>query len=127
MVKPTVSVVLLLLAGQARGAALEKWECAAEDRPIQVKVGVEPAPICVGSGATAVLEFESAIVEGRTVMEGGDVTPYTGKDGLSVALVASPGRQSGLRGTSPSTSPMGSSPRAPPFLWWSWRRAGCAR
>lgn len=91
MVKLTVTVVLLVLAGQARGAAVEQGACAGEDRPIQVKVGGEPAPICVGSGATAVLDFESAIVEGRTVVEGGDVKPYTGEDGRSVALVASPG------------------------------------
>lgn len=89
MVKPTLSVVLLALAGQARGAERAPSECAGEGRALEVKVGVELAPVCVAFGGSAELEFESPVDGERTEVEGGDVKAYTGRGGRSMALVAS--------------------------------------
>lgn len=96
MVKPTVSVVLLALAGQARGAELGPGECVGDGRAVEVKVGVELAPVCVGAGGSTVLEFESAIVGERTVVEGGDVEPFTGVGGTKLMVDGAAGAALGV-------------------------------
>ncbi|MCY1083808.1 DUF2381 family protein [Archangium lansingense] len=94
--KPTVSVVLLALAGQARGAELGAGECVGDGGSVEVKVGVEVAPVCVGAGGRTVLEFESAIVFERTVVEGGDVEPFTGVGGTKLLVDVAAGAAVGV-------------------------------
>lgn len=96
MVKPTVSVVLLALAGQARGAELGTGECVGDGGSVEVKVGVEVAPVCVGAGGSTVLEFESAIVGERTTVEGGDVEPFTGIGGTKLMVDGAAGATLGV-------------------------------
>ncbi|MFY0584314.1 DUF2381 family protein [Cystobacter fuscus] len=95
-VKPTVTVVLLALAGQARGAALGPGECVGDGGSVEVKVGAELAPVCLGAGGSTVLEFESAIVGERTVVEGGDVEPFTGVGGTKLMVDGAAGAALGV-------------------------------
>lgn len=96
MVKPTIIVVLLALAGEARGAELGPGECVGDGGSVEVKVSVERPPVCVGAGGSTVLEFESAIVGERTVVEGGDMEPFTGVGGTKLMVDGAAGAALGV-------------------------------
>ena len=96
MVMLSLSVVLLALAGQTREAEVGLGECVGDGRVLEVKVGVELAPVCVGAGGSTVLEFESAIVGERNAVEGGDVEPFTGVGGKKLMVVGAAGAALGV-------------------------------